>query len=163
MLLKQFWIAVGLIAVGALAAHAEQAKQDAGKQVQQIKTGEKAPYGRYLTDGDGRALYMFMADTRGKQSTCYDACAQAWPPALAGSAKVELGPNLDRGKLGSVTRRDGSKQLTYGGWPLYYYVKDTGPGQVKGQDVRGFGAEWYLVAPDGKKITTEPAKKQPQQ
>lgn len=161
MLLKQFLIAVGLIAVGAFTAHAEEAKQDAGKQVQRIDVQDKAPYGSYLTDADGRALYMFMADDRGKQSNCYDACAQAWPPALAGKDQVELGQKLDRSMLGTITRKDGSKQLTYGGWPLYYFVKDTGPGEVKGQDVKGFGAEWYLVAPDGKKITTEPPK-QPQ-
>ena len=51
--------------------------------------------------------------------------------------------------LGTVERRDGSLQVTYNGWPLYYFVKDGKPGDTIGQDMEGFGGEWYLVSPDG--------------
>lgn len=136
-----------------------KAKKGPGMEVQRLESAEKAPFGRYLTDSKGRALYMFEADKKGEPSTCYDACAQAWPPALAGAGQVGLGENLDKAKLGTVARRDGTKQLTYGGWPLYYFAKDTGPGMVTGQDVNGFGGDWYLLAPTGNTITTEPPKK----
>ncbi len=121
-----------------------------GTVVTRIETAAKQPYGQYLTDAGGRALYLFMKDERGKDaSTCYDACAQAWPPALAGQGAPEAGPTVQDRLLGSFERQDGSRQLTYNGWPLYYFVKDRGPGDVTGQDLKGFGGEWYLVAPDG--------------
>ena len=43
-------------------------------------------------------------------------------------------------------------QVTYNGWPLYYFIKDKAPGDTMGQDVKGFGAEWYLVMPSGKEV-----------
>jgi hypothetical protein len=55
--------------------------------------------------------------------------------------------------LGTITRSDGSKQVTYLGHPLYYFAGDSGPGQTNGQGSNGFGAKWWLVAPAGTKIT----------
>ncbi len=59
---------------------------------------------------------------------------------------------VKRSMLWTTTREDGSRQLTYDGPPLYYFARDRGPGQVTGQGVKGFGAEWYLIAPDGSVI-----------
>jgi predicted lipoprotein with Yx(FWY)xxD motif len=58
---------------------------------------------------------------------------------------------LDASKLGTATRKDGSSQVTYNGWPLYYYAKDKAPGDVTGQDV---GSVWYVVSAAGDKVTT---------
>ena len=55
--------------------------------------------------------------------------------------------------LGTITRSDGTKQVTYKGHPLYYYAADTSPGQVTGQGSNSFGAKWWLVAPSGAAIT----------
>lgn len=142
-----------LASAGALAilwAAPAMGQGQSGTIAPRIETATKQPYGQYLTDASGRTLYMFMADEQGKgASACYDACAQAWPPALAGQGGPEAGPNVKKDMLGTFERRDGSRQLTYNGWPLYYFVKDRGPGDVTGQDVEAFGGEWYLVAPDG--------------
>jgi predicted lipoprotein with Yx(FWY)xxD motif len=43
-------------------------------------------------------------------------------------------------------------QVVYNQHPLYYFVKDQGPGQTAGQDVHGFGGEWYLLTPEGEKL-----------
>jgi hypothetical protein len=59
--------------------------------------------------------------------------------------------------LGTITRSDGSKQVTYLGHPLYYFAGDSGPGQTNGQGSNGFGAKWWLVAPAGTKITVADA------
>ena len=119
----------------------------------ELTAAQSQEFGRYVADGDGRALYMFTTDTRGEgniepESSCYDACAEAWPPLLA-EASPPVGDKLDKSKLGSFQRQGGKTQITYGGWPLYYYVKDSGSGSVTGQDVHGFGGEWYLVTPEG--------------
>ena len=114
-----------------------------------IQLSEKAPYGKYLTGGEGRTLYMFTKDSKGT-SNCYDACAKAWPP-LATSGKPAAAPGLDNAMIGTTQRKDGTMQVTYNGMPLYYFVKDKAPGEVSGQDLKAQGGEWYLVGPDGNK------------
>ncbi|HEX6982671.1 MAG TPA: hypothetical protein VF181_07910 [Balneolaceae bacterium] len=109
-------------------------------------------YGMYLTDEDGRTLYMFLADNRSESSSCYNRCAEVWPPLLTTGDPEAAANAVNADMLGTIERRDGTTQVTYNGWPLYYYVKDQGQGELTGQDVKGFGAEWYLMAPDGNYI-----------
>ncbi|HUX69375.1 MAG TPA: hypothetical protein VMV41_02575 [Cellulomonadaceae bacterium] len=113
---------------------------------------QSGAHGTYLTDGAGRALYLFMSDTA-TTSTCSGACATAWPPFTATGTPAVTG-SATASKLGSLTRADGTMQVTYGGHPLYYFAPDTAPGQTKGQGKNGFGALWWLVDPAGSAITT---------
>ena len=126
----------------------------------QLSVRQKEGLGTYLTDASGRSLYVFLADTAAapggqRASTCYDACAQAWPPLLSEGEPVAADPAVREAMLGTVERRDGASQVTYNGWPLYYYARDANPGDTNGQDVEGFGAEWYLVSPDGNPLRRE--------
>lgn len=109
-----------------------------------------ADAGAYLTDGDGRALYLLEGEPE-NEPTCADACADAWPPyVMTGtlSATPGTGP-VDAAMVGTIERADGRTQLTYGGHALYYYAGDTGPGEASGQDVTDEWGEWYLVTPEG--------------
>ena len=107
--------------------------------------------GTYLTGATGRALYLWVADANGK-SSCNGACAKVWPPLLTkGSPVAATGVNA--GDLGTVTRSDGSLQVTYKGHPLYYFVTDTGAGKTTGEGSNSFGAKWWLVAPSGSALT----------
>lgn len=115
-----------------------------------IEIAHKAPAGDYLTDSHGRTLYLFEKDEDG-QSNCYDACAHAWPPLLSDDAP-SVATGLDASKLSTLSRKDGSHQVTYAGWPLYYFIKDDDAGDSYGQGVNGFGGEWYMVSPQGKGI-----------
>jgi predicted lipoprotein with Yx(FWY)xxD motif len=115
-----------------------------------IKTGTGSA-GTFLTDGSGRTVYLFVADSTDK-STCSGACAGAWPPVTA-SGKVVASGGAMATDLGTIARSDGSKQVTYDGHPLYYFAGDSGAGQTHGQGVDGFGAKWWLVAPSGTEIT----------
>ncbi|MEZ4425961.1 MAG: hypothetical protein R3E98_21375 [Gemmatimonadota bacterium] len=110
--------------------------------------------GAYLTDGEGRALYLFKSDTAG-QSTCFDRCADVWPPLLTDGMAEATDDALQSSLIGTLRRPDGTMQVTYGGWPLYYYEQDRGPGDIQGQDIMGFGAEWYLIGPDGAEVEHE--------
>jgi predicted lipoprotein with Yx(FWY)xxD motif len=110
----------------------------------------KTSLGRVLVDSRGRTLYLFEAD-KGKTSVCYGQCAQYWPPLLV-KGKATLGPGLKRSLVGVTMRKGGAHQLTYGGHPLYLFVKDARAGQTTGQRVDGFGGEWYVVAASGRKI-----------
>jgi predicted lipoprotein with Yx(FWY)xxD motif len=103
-------------------------------------------YGMALTDRRGFALYRFTHDTR-PASTCYGACARAWPPYLV--PRKQASGATDGGLLGTARRTDGRLQVTYAGHPLYYYVGDRRPGQVLCQGVTEYGGGWYVVAPSG--------------
>jgi predicted lipoprotein with Yx(FWY)xxD motif len=104
-------------------------------------------YGKILFDGRTRALYAFTRDRRGGASTCFRACARAWPPFLV-RGPLSAGPGARRALLGTIRRRDGTRQVTYRGRPLYYYVGD-GRGEVRCQNVDEFGGVWLVVRGDG--------------
>jgi predicted lipoprotein with Yx(FWY)xxD motif len=106
-------------------------------------------YGRILFDGGNRALYAFTHDRKGK-STCYGACADAWPPYIV-RRTLRAGTGATQAKLGTTRRRDGRLQLTYAGRPLYYYVHD-GKGQVRCQNVSEYGGLWLVVRGSGRLV-----------
>jgi predicted lipoprotein with Yx(FWY)xxD motif len=112
-----------------------------------VKLGKSDSLGSFLVDEKGMTLYLFTKDTP-NTSNCYDKCATAWPPLLT-SGKPEAGDGADASKLGTTKRTDGTTQVTYNGWPLYYYIKDKAAGDVTGQDV---GGVWFVVSAAGDKV-----------
>ncbi len=122
-----------------------------------VEVRQKAPFGDFLADGNGRALYMFTAD-QGPTSACYNACAGAWP-AFTSAGKPVAGSGVAASMLGLTARKDGTQQVTYDGKPLYYFAGDSGAGSTAGEDVDHFGGSWYLVSPKGAKIEPEDAEK----
>ena len=107
--------------------------------------------GTFLVGTNGRTLYLFEKDTKNK-SKCSGACAANWPPALV-SGKPKAGGKAVASKLGTTKRSDGKTQVTYNGHPLYTFVIDNNkPGSTKGEGVNAFGAKWYVVGTNGKKI-----------
>jgi predicted lipoprotein with Yx(FWY)xxD motif len=107
-------------------------------------------YGDILVDGRGRTIYLFTKE-RTKKSRCYGECANAWPPVLTKGAP-RAGKGADPKLVGSTKRKNGRRQVTYGGHPVYYYIADRRAGQITCQDVFEFGGTWLLVAPDGTAI-----------
>lgn len=108
--------------------------------------------GSYIADANGRALYLLEMHPR-NSSICDDACTEVWPPFLAPQGTPEAGdPAVQAGLIGVMQRRDGSTQVTYNGYPLYYYSGDQGPGQATGQGVVDEWGEWYLVTPQGQSL-----------
>lgn len=101
--------------------------------------------GDIVTDAEGFTLYVFQPDEQG-DSTCYGTCEDTWPPLVG---EVEAGDGIDAALLGSSERTDGSLQVTYDGWPLYYFAADGAPGDTNGQLV---GDVWFVIAPDGTPI-----------
>jgi predicted lipoprotein with Yx(FWY)xxD motif len=139
-------LAAALVISGAPASFA----QDATLTVQ-----NSPEYGEYIADADGRALYLFEADTQGQggagaASTCKDECAAAWPP-LTSTGTTEVAEGVSGEMVGTMPREDSMTQVTYNGWPLYHYAKDQAPGDTTGHDIEDFGAEWYLITPKGEK------------
>ncbi len=134
-------LAAALVAV--TASSPAMARPDAGPTL----TVRSSSWGRIVFDTKGRALYAFTADSAGR-SACSGACAAAWPPYLV-RGRLAAGPGTKRSLLGTIRRADGSRQVTYAGKPLYYYVGDRSRGQVLCQNVREFGGLWLVVRPSG--------------
>ena len=93
-----------------------------------------------LTNAKGFTLYSFAPDTPAA-SKCYGSCAVYWPPVTGTTAAGQGVP----GKVTTITRTDGSHQLTYNGHPLYTYIGDTAPGQARGNDINLNGGVWHDV------------------
>jgi predicted lipoprotein with Yx(FWY)xxD motif len=119
---------------------------------EQIATGS-GEYGTHLTADDGKSVYLWLGD-HGSTSACSGACAKAWPPVLTDGAPKAAG-SAEASQLGTVKRADGGSQVTYAGHPLYYFAGDSGPGDTAGEGSNGFGAKWWLVAPDGTAISED--------
>ncbi len=109
-----------------------------------LAVSETGDLGEFLVDAEGMTLYMFTEDTE-NTSNCYGDCAEAWPPVVT-EGDPTLGEGLDAALVSTTERTDGTTQVTYGGWPLYYWVRDAAPGDTTGQNV---GEVWFVVSPAG--------------
>ena len=154
-------------ACGSAAASSPSSAPAAGSSASASTTGtvittQAGPAGAFLTAGSGRAVYLWAKDGM-NMSACSGACAAAWPPVPA-TGKLTAAGGAKASDLGTITRSDGTKQVTYDGHPLYYFVGDSAAGQANGQGSDNFGAKWWLVASSGAKITasgTAPAANAP--
>jgi predicted lipoprotein with Yx(FWY)xxD motif len=122
--------------------------------VSKLVTTKSVALGSIVTDDRGFTLYRFEKDsTSPPASNCTGQCAITWPPALTTSGTMGLS-GVDNTLIGTITRADGSKQITLAGHPLYHYRQDQAAGDVKGQ---GVGQTWYAVTPTGEKASTNGA------
>jgi predicted lipoprotein with Yx(FWY)xxD motif len=117
-----------------------------------LKLASSATVGKHLVDGNGRSLYYFGEDLPASQSSaavsnCSGDCSLAWQAYHAGNALVA---GIDAGDVGEIARPDGSKQTTYQGWPVYYYVGDEAAGDVNGE---GFASIWFVLHDQAYSIT----------
>jgi len=103
--------------------------------------------GPILVDESGRTLYAFIKD-KDQTSNCGDACIAAWPALTTAKAAV-AGQGANVALIGQTQSTKGQQQVTYGQWPLYYYVNDMVAGDVNGQAIDD---EWYVLSPDGKLV-----------
>ena len=135
-------VAVLVLAAAVLAGSASAASHKGAV----VKLGQ-SNLGRIVVDSHGRALYVSTHDRRAK-STCYGKCARAWPPLVTrGKPRAAMGARS--ALLGTSLRRDGRRQVTYHGHPLYYFSKDRKAGQVLGAGLTGFGGRWDPVSAAG--------------
>lgn len=114
-----------------------------------VSVSDTTDFGPIIVDGEGMSLYLFTNDTQNSgASTCTGECLVEWP-ALTTAGDAVAGEGADASLLGTITRDDGSTQVTYNGWPLYYFHEDAAAGDTNGQ---GVGGVWFLVSPAGEAI-----------
>ena len=106
--------------------------------------------GQIITTGSGRTVYRFDVDSANpSKSNCTGTCSSLWPPVLATGSGTPAVAGVSSSLVGELTRSDGSKQLTVGGWPIYTYAGDTGSGTAMGE---GSGGTWWAVSPAGARV-----------
>lgn len=108
--------------------------------------------GTIVVDGTGMSVYYFDKDKPDSgKSTCYESCASAWPPVVAESQTPQV--EGVTAEVDTITRKDGTLQVTVDGLPVYTFAQDTAAGDVTGQGVNDI---WWVLAPNGDKITETP-------
>ena len=109
-------------------------------------TVRESDFGQMIWAPGRQAIYMFENDQRNK-SRCYGRCAKAWPPVLS-QGRPKAGRGVDPDLLGTARRRNGDRQVTYGGKPLYTYAHE-GRDEVFCHDVNLNGGYWWVLDPEG--------------
>jgi predicted lipoprotein with Yx(FWY)xxD motif len=109
-----------------------------------VDVSQTANLGSFLVDSKGMSLYLYTMDTP-NTSNCYGSCAVAWPALLTSGAPV-AGTGVTASLLGTTTRTDGTTQVTYNDWPLYYFATDKVPGDTTGENVQNV---WFVITPAG--------------
>ena len=133
-------------------AEASSSSAAAGGSGSTVITTVSSSAGTFLATSSGHAVYLWSKDGNG-MSACTGACAGAWPPVTT-TGTVTASGGAKSSDLGTITRPDGTKQVTYDGHPLYFFSGDSGPGMASGQGNDGFGAKWWLVSPSGSDVTS---------
>ena len=133
---------------GDATAAKQQPASPAGAVKGTTVTVRESEFGPMLFNSKKQAIYIFENDARGR-TVCYGECARAWPPVYTGG-KPQAGKGVKQSLLGTVTRRDGRRQVSYAGKPLYFYSHEK-PGEVRCHNVNLNGGLWWVVGPDGKR------------
>jgi predicted lipoprotein with Yx(FWY)xxD motif len=120
-----------------------------------VTTRSNAGLGQILVDTQGRTLYLFAKDT-GPASTCEGSCASYWPPVPVSGVPHAAG-GAAAAAIAVLTGSGGSRQLSYAGHPLYYFVGDTKAGQTRGQALDQFGAKWFVLNSTGAAVVNGPS------
>jgi predicted lipoprotein with Yx(FWY)xxD motif len=144
-------LALALAAAGVAAAaavtHQSSGSLSAGSATAGRVTLHKTKIGNVLATSSGRTLYLFMKDKSGR-SACYGQCAAYWPPLMK-KGTLSAGAGVKAKLLGTTKRKNGTRQVTYNGHPVYLYKFDKGSGQIAGQRQNFFGGKWFAVSAAG--------------
>ena len=132
------FLLIAVCAVGVLAGSAAAGGKGSKTVVRKTKIGGRA----ILTTTGGHTLYSLSVETHGRFiCTKSSGCLALWHPLRVAAGVKPTGPV----KLGTVDRPDGGVQVTYRGRPLYSFVEDKRPGQIKGEGVKDVGT-WHAVS-----------------
>jgi predicted lipoprotein with Yx(FWY)xxD motif len=129
----------------------------AGASSVMVGTNGSPSLGAYLTGQNGMTLYVLTQD-KPDTSTCAGTCATNWPPLTVASGVTVSGPAAATDTFGTITRSDGTTQVTYNRMPLYYYSGDSAAGDTNGQGKLGV---WFVAPVSGTVMSSVPASMAP--
>jgi predicted lipoprotein with Yx(FWY)xxD motif len=150
---KMKWYILGIIVIALLVVSCTaQVPSQPVKPVQNtpvkpaptVKVADNPTYGKILVDSKGMTLYTFAIDKPG-ESVCLGQCVVYWPLLTVAAGTTPTSEEVLPKALGSFQRADGTNQVMYDNWPLYYFARDKAPGDALGHNVNGSGGFWYVV------------------
>ncbi|RLK61296.1 hypothetical protein [Actinokineospora cianjurensis] len=132
------------------------ARAESSSRWVELTAGKAGALDPVVVNGAGLTLYRFDKDSAApSKSVCVGECAKQWPPVTVAKRGKVFVSGVQQSAVGFVTRDDGSRQVTIGGWPVYRFAKDTKAGDTNGQ---GVGGTWFGVTPTGTKAGAQSAK-----
>lgn len=149
--------AVAVIAAGCGGSSSSSSSTHSGAAT--VSLAESPELGMVLVDSEGFTVYSFAKD-EGTTSSCYGACAEAWPPVTVKGSPIG-GEGAISSELGTTKRKDGTTQVTYAGHPLYTFVEDKSPGEANGNGVTAFGGEWNALDESGSAAVAAAGESEP--
>ena len=145
LIVTLFAIVVAIVATSGGTQKVSRRTVAAGSAISLAQT----PIGNTLVDANGRTLYLFAGD-KPNASRLSAAGLAVWPRFTSKTVPAATG-GASAGQIGTIAS---SKQITYNGHPLYYFIGDRHSGQTAGQGLNEFGARWYIVSSRGAAITS---------
>lgn len=147
---EQIWVPAGTSAEALGCSGSAQSSTAAAQLTTTVGVSQNSSLGSILVDSRGMTLYVFSLDTSG-MSNCSGPCVGAWPPFQPPAGSLTA-PGSASGTLASMTRADGTQQVTYNGMPLYFFAGDKNPGDTHGQGIQppspsAFGGSWSAATP----------------
>ena len=143
-------LGVALAAAGVAAAAAVTHQSSGMSATRGTVNLRQTRFGKVLVTKSGMTLYLFMKD-KTTRSTCYGQCATYWPPLLK-KGTLRAGTGVKARLLGTTKRKNGQRQVTYNGHPLYRFKLDKRAGQVAGQGQNFFGGRWWVLNSAGRAV-----------
>jgi predicted lipoprotein with Yx(FWY)xxD motif len=140
-------LAAAGVATAAVVTHQSSAAMTGARGTVNLR---KTKFGKVLVTKSGMTLYLFMKD-RNKRSACYGQCATYWPPLIK-KGKLTAGTGVKKTLLGTTKRKNGQRQVTYKGHPLYRFKPDTKAGQTGGEGQSFFGGKWWVLNAAGRAV-----------
>ncbi|MGZ4289736.1 MAG: COG4315 family predicted lipoprotein [Gaiellaceae bacterium] len=147
-------LAAAGVAAAAAVTHRSSGSSAASNATAGLVTLHQTKVGKVLATKSGRTLYLFMKDKNGR-SSCYGQCAGYWPPLMQ-KGKLSAGTGVKANFLGTTKRKNGKRQVTYKGHPLYLFSLDHGAGQISGQGQNFFGGKWFVLNAAGQAVKKAP-------
>jgi predicted lipoprotein with Yx(FWY)xxD motif len=137
-------VVIGALGAGAAMAASASRHSSSGT----IKAFRSSSFGMVLVGANGHTLYRYTLDSKGvNRCSGNAACSKLWLAVVVrAGVKPTVGSGASSSLLGTIKATHGMAQVTYAGFPLYFFVGDKAAGQMKGQ---GFGGQWYVVNTKG--------------
>jgi len=148
-------LAAAGVAAAAVVTHPQTLRSLTASSSSGTVSLHKTKLGKVLANRAGMTLYLFKADKNGK-SSCNGQCATFWPPLLK-KGTLTAGTGVKANLLGTTKRKDGSRQVTYAGHPVYRFSLDKEPGEIEGEGEIAYGGKWYAVSSAGRAVTKAPS------
>ncbi len=113
-----------------------------------VDASKTSTLGTVLVAANGHVLYRYTVDSKGvNRCSNVPVCSTYWPALLIKKGtKPTVGAGASAKLLGTISAANGMRQVTYAGFPLYFFSGDKTAGQTNGQ---GFEKKWYVVATNG--------------